>query len=94
VLSAALSAEDTIFSVMAAPTEVIEDPQVVANGYLAPHPAHDRARLASGPCQFDDEPLVIRRAAPDIGEHTDAVLAEAGFNTDQIRTLHETGAVA
>jgi len=94
VLSAALSAEDTIFSVMAAPTEVIDDPQVVANGYLAPHPRHDRARLASGPCQFDDEPLVIRRAAPDIGEHTDAILAEAGFSTDEIHTLHETGAVA
>jgi crotonobetainyl-CoA:carnitine CoA-transferase CaiB-like acyl-CoA transferase len=93
-LSAALAAEDTIFSVMAAPTEVIEDPQVVANGYLAPHPDHDRARLASAPCQFDDEPLVIRRGAPDIGEHTDAILAEAGFSADEIRTLHDTGAIA
>jgi crotonobetainyl-CoA:carnitine CoA-transferase CaiB-like acyl-CoA transferase len=93
-LSAGLSAEDTIFSVMAAPTEVIEDPQVVANGYLAPHPDHDRARLASAPCQFDDETLVIRRGAPEIGEHTDAVLTEAGFSTDEIRTLHETGAIA
>jgi crotonobetainyl-CoA:carnitine CoA-transferase CaiB-like acyl-CoA transferase len=93
-LSAALSGQDTIFSVMAAPTEVIEDPQVVANGYLAPHPAHDRARLASAPCQFDDEPLVIRRGAPDIGQHTDAILTEAGFSTDEIRNLHETGAVA
>jgi crotonobetainyl-CoA:carnitine CoA-transferase CaiB-like acyl-CoA transferase len=92
-LSAALAAEDTIFSVMAAPTEVIEDPQVVANGYLAPHPDHDRARLASAPCQFDDEPLVVRRGAPDIGEHTDVILAEAGFSTDEIHTLHESGAI-
>jgi crotonobetainyl-CoA:carnitine CoA-transferase CaiB-like acyl-CoA transferase len=93
-LSAALAAEDTIFSVMAAPTEVIEDPQVIANGYLAPHPDHDRARLASAPCQFDDEPLLVRCAAPDIGEHTDTVLAEAGFSTDEIRALHESGAIA
>jgi len=93
-LSVALAAEDTIFSVMAAPPEVIEDPQVVAKGYLAPHPDHDRARLASGPCQFDDEALVIRRGAPDIGEHTDAVLTEAGFSADEIRNLHQTGAVA
>ncbi len=93
-LRAALAAEDTIFSVMAAPTEVIEDPQVIANGYLAPHPDHERARLASAPCQFDDEPLVIRNGAPAIGEHTDAVLAEAGFDADEIRALHETGAIA
>ena len=93
VLRPALAAEDTIFSVMAAPTEVIDDPQVTANGYLATHPDHDTARLASAPCQFDDEPLVIRRGAPDIGEHTDAILAEAGFDADQIRGLHDTGAV-
>jgi crotonobetainyl-CoA:carnitine CoA-transferase CaiB-like acyl-CoA transferase len=93
-LRAALAAEDTIFSVMAAPTEVIEDPQVVANGYLASHPDHERARLASAPCQFDDEPLVIRNGAPAIGEHTDAVLAEAGFHADEIRALRETGAIA
>ena len=93
-LRAALAAEDTIFSVMAAPTEVIEDPQVVANGYLAPHPDHDTARLASAPCQFDDAPLVIRRGAPAIGEHTDTILAEAGLTADEIRHLHEPGAIA
>ena len=93
-LRAALVAEDTIFSVMAAPTEVIGDSQVIANGYLAAHPDHERARLAAAPCQFDDEPLVVRRGAPDIGEHTDAVLSEAGLSADDIRRLHETGAVA
>ena len=72
---------------------MVEDPQVLANGYLASHPDHAQARLASAPCQFDDEPLVIRRGAPDIGEHTDAILAEAGFDADQIRGLHDAGAV-
>jgi crotonobetainyl-CoA:carnitine CoA-transferase CaiB-like acyl-CoA transferase len=38
-----LGAEDTIWSVMASPAEVIHDPQVEANGYLAPHPGHERA---------------------------------------------------
>ena len=32
--------------------------------------------------------------APAIGEHTDTVLAEAGFDADEIRALHETGAIA
>ena len=89
-----LGAHDTIFSVMAAPTEVIEDPQVLANGYLAEHPEHEHARLASGPCQFDDESLVVRVGAPRLGQHTDAVLSEAGYAPDEIRELHATGAVA
>lgn len=89
-----LAAEDTIFSVMATPTEVLVDPQVVANGYLAAHPDHERAHLAAGPCQFDDDPLVVRRGAPAIGEHTDAVLTEVGFTATEIDHLRATGAVA
>ena len=54
-LKARARAEDTIFSALASPLEVIDDPQVVANGYLAPHPDHPTARLACAPMQFDDE---------------------------------------
>ncbi|MGZ6999310.1 MAG: CaiB/BaiF CoA transferase family protein [Acidimicrobiia bacterium] len=93
-LRRALEAEDTIFSVMASPTEVIVDPQVEANGYLAAHPGHHRARLAAGPCQFDDEPLVIRRGAPTVGADTDAVLAEVGYDHAEIDRLRAEGAIA
>jgi crotonobetainyl-CoA:carnitine CoA-transferase CaiB-like acyl-CoA transferase len=33
-----------------------------------------------------------RRPAPALGEHTDAVLGEAGLDTDAIRRLREEGA--
>ena len=88
-----LRAEDTISAVLASPLEVIDDPQVVANGYLAPHPAHPTMRVATAPMQFDDEHVVVRRAAPGIGEHTDEVLSEAGFSADQIAALREAGAL-
>jgi formyl-CoA transferase len=42
--------------------------------------------------QFDDERITVRRAAPGIGEHTDEVLAEAGFSDDEIATLRKVGA--
>ncbi len=90
-LRAALLAEDTIWSAMATPEEVVADPQVAANGYLAPHPDHDRARLAAGPCQFGGEHLVIRRRAPHAGEHTDEVLAEAGLAPELIDGLRTSG---
>jgi len=92
-LRPALLAEDTIWSAMATPEEVVADPQVLANGYLAPHPDHDRARLAAGPCQFGGEHLVIRRRAPHAGEHTDEVLAEAGLVPDAIDGLRTSGAL-
>jgi crotonobetainyl-CoA:carnitine CoA-transferase CaiB-like acyl-CoA transferase len=91
-LQTRLKAEDTISSALATPLEVINDPQVLANGYLAQHPAHPTARLATAPMQFDDEQVKVRRAAPAIGEHTDEVLAEAGFSPDEIEKLREVGA--
>jgi crotonobetainyl-CoA:carnitine CoA-transferase CaiB-like acyl-CoA transferase len=89
-----LSAEDTIYSPIASPTEVIDDPQVHANGYLAPHPAHERARLASSPMQFNCHGLEVARGAPAIGEHTDEVLREIGLEADEIARLRDAGALA
>jgi crotonobetainyl-CoA:carnitine CoA-transferase CaiB-like acyl-CoA transferase len=93
-LKARLSAEDTIWSTMASPVEVLEDPQVEANGYMPRHPGHERARLTSSPVQFDGRGLEIRRRAPGIGEHTDEVLHEAGFGDAEIDALRRAGAVA
>ncbi|MGZ8765943.1 MAG: CaiB/BaiF CoA transferase family protein [Acidimicrobiia bacterium] len=92
-LRLALLAEDTIWSAMATPEEVTDDPQVEANGYLAAHPDHDRARLAAGPCQFDGQHLVIRRRAPHPGEHTDEVLLESGVEPETIEQLRSSGAL-
>ena len=87
-----MKAEDTIFSALQSPLEAIDDVQVVENGYLAPHPTHPTARVATAPMQFDDERITIRRPAPGIGEHTDEVLTEAGFSDDEIATLRKVGA--
>src|SRR3954447_22737322 len=86
-----LAAEDTIYSPIASPMEVISDPQVLANGYLAPHPSHERARLASSPMQFDHQGLEVRRGAPAVGEHSDDVLREVGVADDEIARLREKG---
>ncbi len=89
-----LDAEDTIYAALASPLEVIDDPQVVANGYLAPHPGHERARLACAPMQFDDEMVEIRRPAPALGQHTDEVLTELGYTTDDLDALRAASAIA
>jgi crotonobetainyl-CoA:carnitine CoA-transferase CaiB-like acyl-CoA transferase len=88
-----LGGEDTIFSTLASPLEVIDDPQVVENAYLVPHPTHATARLATAPMQFDDEHVEIRRAAPALGEHTDEVLGELGYTAAEIASLRDAAAI-
>jgi crotonobetainyl-CoA:carnitine CoA-transferase CaiB-like acyl-CoA transferase len=90
----ALAAEDTLFSTMASPLEVIDDPQVVANGYLVQHPTEARARLAAAPMQFDDEITEVKRGAPGLSEHTEEVLAEIGCSEAEIDAMRAVGAIA
>jgi crotonobetainyl-CoA:carnitine CoA-transferase CaiB-like acyl-CoA transferase len=89
-----LAAEGCVYASMANPPEVLVDHQAAANGYLPAHPTHPTARLVANPAQFDEEPVEIRRVAPAKGEHTDAVLAEYGFTTEEVASLRAAGAVA
>ena len=81
-----LRAENCIFSFFATPEEVLEDADVVANGYLMKHPTHN-VRLSAPPVQFDDTQHVIRRAAPGLGEHSREVLEMLGYDEDAIAAM-------
>jgi crotonobetainyl-CoA:carnitine CoA-transferase CaiB-like acyl-CoA transferase len=70
--------------------ELLEDPQVIANGYVGDvvvdgEPAY---RLPAVPVQFDGQPPALRRA-PEHGEDTEAVLVELGYDWDEIIALKE-----
>ena len=74
--------------------ELIEDPQVVANGYLGQVDLGDGRsyRLPRVPVQFDDQPPELRRG-PEHGEHTEEVLLELGYTWDDIGALNDAGLV-
>jgi crotonobetainyl-CoA:carnitine CoA-transferase CaiB-like acyl-CoA transferase len=74
--------------------ELHHDPQVLANGYLPEIEVegHPPVRLVASPAQFDEEPATAVRA-PEHGEHTEALLLEAGYSWEQIIALKDTGAV-
>ena len=59
--------------------ELLDDPQVVANGYIGEVAIEGGPtyRLPRVPVQFDERPPELRRA-PEHGEHTEAVLLELG----------------
>jgi crotonobetainyl-CoA:carnitine CoA-transferase CaiB-like acyl-CoA transferase len=74
--------------------ELLDDPQVHANGYVGEVSLDDGTtyRLPAVPVQFDEQPPPLRRA-PESGEHTEQVLLELGYEWEDIVSFKEAGAI-
>jgi crotonobetainyl-CoA:carnitine CoA-transferase CaiB-like acyl-CoA transferase len=80
---------EAAWAVVQTPTEVINDPQVIANGYLREitAPNGEKYKLVANPVQYDETPPELTRA-PDAGQHTDEILEhELGLDWDKIIQL-------
>ncbi len=75
-------------------TQMLTDPQVVANGIVVEteHEQAGRLRQARPAARFSETPASIRRGGPGLGEHTAEVLAELGFSKAESESL--TGGLA
>ncbi|MEJ5222376.1 MAG: CoA transferase, partial [Tepidiforma sp.] len=75
--------------------QLIRDPQVVANGYIAEydHRSGERRRMVGPAVQLGATPGSIRRGAPEFDEHTEEVLLEFGFGWDEVERLRSAGAI-
>ena len=57
------------------------------------HPAFGVLRQVGIPLQFEATPASIRSAPPLLGEHTEAILGELGYDRAAVAALREAGAV-
>ncbi|KAG8149729.1 CaiB/BaiF CoA transferase family protein [Burkholderia catarinensis] len=91
-----LDAGRVIFGVVQVAKEIINDPQLSANGIVVPLelPGGMETRTVSSPIQVLGAPKVKPTAAPQLGEHGTQILKELGFDDAEIARLNEGGAVA
>ena len=84
-----LEEADVAYSIVANYDDVVADEQMAANGVFVEidDPQVGRVRTIDTPMRIEGEPKVPRQPAPRSGEHTRAILAEAGFGEDEIRSL-------
>jgi crotonobetainyl-CoA:carnitine CoA-transferase CaiB-like acyl-CoA transferase len=75
--------------------EVFADPQVVNNGMrlVLKHPEQGEIVTVNNPIHLSSTPSRPWGYPPAIGEHSDAVLAELGYDAETIRALRAAGAV-
>ena len=71
--------------------EASNDPDVLANGYVAEveYPEYGKtAKVHGSPWKFSETPARIG-VAPKLGEHTDALLAQLGYSEAEIRGFRD-----
>jgi crotonobetainyl-CoA:carnitine CoA-transferase CaiB-like acyl-CoA transferase len=93
-IAASLDAEQMIWAPVLTAAEAIKDPQALAAGCVVqtPMPGGGAFPAPAGPVRFvgaDDGP---KGPSPQLGEHTRAVLADAGFSAAEIDAMFASGA--
>jgi formyl-CoA transferase len=75
--------------------DMLEDPQFAARGSIVEteHPVFGRIKMQNAFPKLSETPGEVRWPGPALGEHTEAVLAEAGYSADRIAALRAGGVI-
>ena len=88
----ALDGNGLVFGVVGILDDIPTDQQMIDNDVLVPY---DNSTLLtiSSPIWVDGSEKVRPKRAPDVGEHSEEILREAGYDAAAIRSLKASGAV-
>lgn len=78
------------------PQQALEDPHIRAVGFLEPvaYPGVKApAPVTQTPVKVTKSPGSIRHRAPQLGEHTDAILSELGYTAAEVAAMRENDVI-
>ncbi len=90
----ALATLEGVWAPVQLPSELVDDPQVGANGYLSRVEREDGKAydLVVNPVQMDERGDKLA-AAPEHGQHTEEILLELGLGWDEIVAAKDAGSI-
>jgi crotonobetainyl-CoA:carnitine CoA-transferase CaiB-like acyl-CoA transferase len=88
-----LAAGGIVFDVVASAQDIPNDSQILANDILVPFD-NDGVLTVTSPICVEGQNKVKPRRPPAVGQHSDEVLREAGYDAAMIEELRADGAVA
>ncbi len=92
---ALLEAHDMICAPVLDYSELIQDPQALANEYVltVEHPSNGPTQIVGFPWKFSETPAHAAPAAPELGQHTEEILLSLGYTWEQIGAFRDAGAI-
>lgn len=75
--------------------EALRDPQAAARGIVIAmdHPLVGALKMLGNPIHLSHTPVTYRRHPPALGEHTEEVLRELGYDAPAVQRLRSAGAI-
>ncbi len=92
-----LGAAGLRFAPVRSHSDVVDDPGVWANRYITraddADPPGSRVAMVRAPVRFTEPAPTVGSHVPELGQHTEEVLLEAGYSWDDIASLSADGAI-
>ncbi|MDH3705607.1 MAG: CoA transferase [Acidimicrobiia bacterium] len=88
-------ANDVRFAPVRTYADVMADEGAHANGYLqvVDHPEWGEVVMPGTPVALSDTPAVPGKLAPELGQHTEEVLLETGYDWEDIGPMRDAGVI-
>lgn len=93
--AARLDEQRCIWAPIQSVDQVVDDPQVHANGYTTTltHPEEGDFAILTPPIKYERTPGMPTNTAPELGQDTETTLLELGYTWDDMIALKDQGAI-